>query len=836
MKNFDQQAIENRILTRLRVKLNWAMVSENSTLRVLTSEISESLAELARYMEYLFNEVKWDNALNLSSQTHLGSLLGRKPARVKSAVGSLIVSATDAEGLDRLSNLGSSFFNLDDLSNYDDLEKNTALLGLYTKTLTPWSYSEPYTIPKGTKFVSSSGIEFISTETVTSRILQEPYSVILRSESKLEAFKAKGGWEGIKYVRVPVIQGVVKTVDFGTVQGSKFESFKINSSKVEDASTSLSEQYLKFIVTLSNGDTEEWVKVNSVLLSEAYDKVFECYAADDGASVIFRVGNGITGALLPEGAHLTIQYLESEGAAGNVESKYDITVMSFPENVSMIDPRTKKITNFLGCTNISKISGGQDAEDDLTYRENAPLAYMDSYTVGNTKKYTEYIKKNSPIRLNKLKVFKETTSKTVYTVEDGVSLADLKESFDMILPTTKITALNLNNDVIENYQDTFIEPLIKGMLNIKNPSETLEYSEPDFIDIGFAVESANLNTNISASELVESIKAAATLKCGIENVDFATKTQLSEIIRTVKSINGVDRLSIEMEAKAKVKYDELELVTTNIEGLELVVFPFEFSYVYNLDALNAGFKSYKNDQKYPIRVDLSFINSNTEKNRTFYLKDNRLNSPYPDKTLQELKGYKGSIPLNEHDSYMFKNTSYILYSETDDAFNQKSIRTAQFKYVSGASTKNTLLSLESFSNSPSELRPYITDSDGSAKLFDVSKVPSNLAEVPPSGSTSYCYKKNQEYINGVDIVFDENYSDKTVGASGFVTIPLSYFGFSNKIASLEGEERVYQVKNLIKSYISLKVTAVPLTSNFEVGNNMIMSVRDSDDIRVNIIS
>ena len=84
-------------------------------------------------------------------------------------------------------------------------------------------------------------------------------------------------------------------------------------------------------------------------------------------------------------------------------------------------------------------------------------------------------------------------------------------------------------------------------------------------------------------------------------------------------------------------------------------------------------------------------------------------------------------------------------------------------------------------------------------------------------------------------VFDENYTDKTQGAQGFVAIPLSYFGFNNKIASLEDEERVYQVKNLIKSYISLKVTAVPLTTNFEAGDDTLMSVRDLNDIHVNII-
>ena len=102
-----------------------------------------------------------------------------------------------------------------------------------------------------------------------------------------------------------------------------------------------------------------------------------------------------------------------------------------------------------------------------------------------------------------------------------------------------------------------------------------------------------------------------------------------------------------MEAKAEVKYDDIELVKT-AEGTELVIFPFEFNSLYNSDTLNAGFKNYKTNQRYPIRVDLAFTNlSTTENNRTFFLKDNRLNSSHASLDIQTLKKYKGASEMTE---------------------------------------------------------------------------------------------------------------------------------------------------------------------------------------------
>ena len=42
----------------------------------------------------------------------------------------------------------------------------------------------------------------------------------------------------------------------------------------------------------------------------------------------------------------------------------------------MIDPRTNMESTFLSCLNTVPIMGGQDIENEDTYRENAPLSYL----------------------------------------------------------------------------------------------------------------------------------------------------------------------------------------------------------------------------------------------------------------------------------------------------------------------------------------------------------------------------------------------------------------------------------------------------------------------------
>ena len=205
MKRFDFDASKARMMQRARIHLDWAKLMENGTFSCILDGQAESISELSRYLEYCTLEKKWDTAQNTSSRLHMTDMLGYKPNRPVSSTGYIVVSHTDAEGNNRLKNLGSRFFDIDELSNYDDITKATSYTSTENASLVPWTDSKIYSVPKGTRFISADGIEFLATETVSTRFLTEKYSNILADENLKADFLKAGGWNGLKYLKIPVI-------------------------------------------------------------------------------------------------------------------------------------------------------------------------------------------------------------------------------------------------------------------------------------------------------------------------------------------------------------------------------------------------------------------------------------------------------------------------------------------------------------------------------------------------------------------------------------------------------------------------------------------------------
>jgi len=276
MKRFDPVSIKNRMIQRLQVQEDWANILGVGVIGSLVDVISEGNAELVRYLEYLYNEKKWRNARNMSSLTHLADLISYKRSLPKSAIGHVIVSHTDINGVERLPNYGVNFFDLNQTSNFDDLVENERASFIESSALVPWTADDRYMIPKGTIFKSNTGVSYLALETVETRSLKEPFSRIRANPSKYEDFLRAGGWNGIKYLKVPVIQGEEVVIHFGRSRGTRFESFVIDSLTIENASNVISERFFKVEIQFPNTDiTEEWEKIHNIRLAGPYDKVFE---------------------------------------------------------------------------------------------------------------------------------------------------------------------------------------------------------------------------------------------------------------------------------------------------------------------------------------------------------------------------------------------------------------------------------------------------------------------------------------------------------------------------------------------------------------------------------
>jgi hypothetical protein len=850
MKRFDSAAIKERLISRIRINANWAILLEDGTITNLIDVISEGNAELARYAEYLLLEKKWLTASNMTSLTHMADLISAKRSRKKSASGYVIVSHTDVNGVNRLAELGKSYFKVTDPSNYDDITPNPDKTYTFSETraLVPWTYSEPYTIPIYTKFFTSDGKTFFSTEQIKSRILKEPYSVIRANPNKYEEFLLAGGWEGIKYVRVPVIEGTIKETTLGFVKGMRFETFVINSVDVEAASNSISNPFFKIELELKNGIIEPWTEITNIRLAGPYDKVYETSILQDNSGIKVKFGDGITGMMPNVEALIRCRYLETSGLNGNVEYKYKINRIAFPTGISMIDPRTNFVSSFLSATNITGIMGGKDLQTEDEFKAVAPTSYLSSYTTATIKVYEEQIMNNSAVNLLNIRCYPITEITAQKVVSEENEDLEVYNELGMSINYLGITAILANGNKIEDPENSFILPLTKSLGNVKGPNDVFKYYEPDFIKLAVSVIIKTKDPATNENMIKEDVALQIFNKYSIFMTDFMKPFYASDIIHIATGFKYTEYANHFIEALANTSYKQNDihliqvnaankLITDTVNSDTLVAIPFSFDKIFVTKQTQCGFKNFEHDAQYLLKVDLKFKNGTTENNRTLFLYDNRdiVNNVTP--TLENAKelvidnnGIKPIITSIITDDILGK---YSLFNEQQDGYDNRQVRVAQYTYISKITSNEFMVNAKNYSKDPFELRPLITDNNGINKIFNSDDIPVEeqvaLAENAVVGDL--CYRRNTKYFNYLDIVFNET-KDVLNPPSGWVVLSLDYLNFTETLRRADADIVYEALENLLENTIDIKVYAQPLlTEIIPTEENNIVFV-DLEDIKV----
>ncbi len=823
-KRFDTEAKLGRMLTGLRKNNNWALILSKGTVGQLLNVVAESGAEDARYMEYLYGEKKWKTAMNISSLMAQGDLLSYKRQLPNSAIGYVVVSHTDAEGRDRLASYGSYYFDLDAASDYDDIEKDEGADDSAKHALVPWTCDRGYSIPKGTRFVTSSGIEFFSTEVVSSKTLKKKYSEM--NDTDYAAFCARGGWKGIKYLKVPVMQGIQKTVSIGrTSSTARFQSFLLPTLDVDAASNEVSCNYFSVYVQPKNGDPVTFTEINRLSSATSIDNVFEKTILKDESGISIKFGDGISGAIPPEGT-VYVKYVETLGDAGNVTSKYQLTTMILPSGYKIKDPRTDTYSSFLSCTNICAISGGRDIEDLDDYRENAPTSYLKSYTIATNKAYLNSIEKYSPLNLLHCKIFPEDsiTSEQIDTTIGEDVQEEVANELNTISSNINITAMLSNGELIadEDVDDTFLNPLQTSIYDTKGPSDTIKFVQPNLIELRTLFKVTSSSYDYTEDEIAERIQEIVAEDYDIYNQEFNEPIYKSKLIALAKTFKFTDTVSVITEAVAKIDYDDINC--QYIDSSWIVSIPFEFDSVYMTDIINQGFKDCTVNADYLLRADLEFINdsSKTTKNRTFFLYDNRV-----DETGEtSIFDAKKLLMSGETSSNVTANASvdYTTYNKTGTDFDNLQSRVAQFDTIDRITDAAYMKQLRDFSKAPTEIRPYEVDSDGA--FVEYTSDGSGLVQ-----NGNVYYKTNTKYIDGVDIDFNMDTDERTL--TGTFYIPLTYFAFTSFDSGFsENNDDLSTLISLIKQYVNLRVYAQPKLEDLEPQNTNDIIYVDRDYIKV----
>lgn len=849
MKRFDYDSVKSRLIERLRQNSDAATILDDGAFSNLLDVFSEGVSEVARYLEYNTLEKKWTTAQNMSSLTSMGSLIGRKRERPKSAMGYVVVSHTDDNGKKRLQNFGNTFFDIDELSDFDDREQDTSANYIKQSSLVPWTCTDIYTIPKGTKFTSAAGVSYISTQAVNSRVHSEAYSSILANPTKLENFLASGGWDGLKYLKVPVIQGIERTTELGTANGSRFQTFRLSANNVENASNSVSKEYF-YVEVQTSLKAEKWAEIQKIRLAGPYDKVFESKLSEDGEGLLIKFGDGNSGSLPPKGAKIVLHYLETLGSAGNLEQKFQINTLAYPNNEAIIDPRANTVSAFLSCTNTTTIMGGRDVEDEDNYKTNAPTNYLKSYTTAVKSAYEKNIMENSPILLSKIKCYPSSAFKaTQYDTSLNFPIKEkVANELSVVSNTLNVTAIKANGTKIEDGEvENFVQTTVKTLGDVKGPNDSITYVEPNFIKIAPSIKVNTYDITITEDEIQQKVSAAVSAEYSIFNTEFNEPFYTSRVSYLTSLFKFTDSVNLNIEALANVDMDEDKILVipykANTES-NLVAIPFKFDKVYGSNKYKSGFKNYSVGSPYLLKVDLNFINNPTmtTKDRTFFLYDNRKDGA--DVKLEDAKGMtidstKEAGTPNNNISIKSDDLDLNFFDETKDGFENRQVRVAQYPYIDAITDEAYMSKAKSWLTQPFENRPYEQNTTGRNNLLLTRSVDSSLTVGTDGGSAdgNYCYKRNPDWIDYVDIIFDENYNDPESQnyATGYVVLPLIYLGLDNTYESVVADSPNVALKSLslaLKNNISLKVYAQPKMEDIEPENVNDIVFVDDDDIKI----
>lgn len=854
MKRFEYDAIKARLVQRMKMNSEYATILDDGAFTNLMDVFCEGLSETDRYIEYALLEKKWNTARNISSLTSMGELIGRKRNRPKSAMGYIVVSHTDANGNNRLANYGRYFFDLDEESDFDDIAQNTNANYIKKSALVPWTSNEIYVIPKGTIFTANNNTQFISTETVRIKSLTEKFSHIKDNAARLNEFKEAGGWDGIKYLKVPVIQGIPRTANIGTTTGARFETLSYNASNIENASNSISRNYF-YINVIKSGTTERWAEIQNIRLAEPYDKVYEVKLNSDGSGITIKFGDGISGAIPPTGSIIELHYLETLGKAGNISSKFQIQSIALPNNEIMVDPRTGNASEFLSCINTTSIMGGKDLENEDEYKVNAPTSYLTSYTTAVKSAYEKQILENSPLSLSKIKCKPNSSfvaTQIDNTMDDNID-DEVANELSIISNSLEVTAIKANGDPIEQEEsETFMNYVIRALNDYKGPNDSLVYREPNLIKVAPSIKINTYDITVPEAEIISDIANTVNAEYSIFNQDFNEPLYSSKIVHNASLYSFTESVDLLLEAMANVKITTKDIkvmpLRTSTADVPLVAIPFQFDTIYAQNKYKSGFKNYKVEAPYLLKINVKFKNiQNDEKSRTFFLYDNRLN----DGTISDLQSSKNKaltaddIPVKNPNATCqsaYSSIGYDLdyYDETLDNYDKRQVRVAQFPYISNITDEEFMGNAKAYATGPFEIRPYIQDSLGKNAQLVTEGVEETLRvsiagdeDVP---TTSFCYQKNTNWTDYVDIIFEENYdTPKALNyAFGYLILPVSFFEFGSLSEYNKADDTTYvtELAALISQYIDIKVFAQPLLEDIAPEEWSDIVYVDDDDVKV----
>jgi len=346
------------------------------------------------------------------------------------------------------------------------------------------TYGTTIAIPKWSVFSTDTGIDFVCSESTSLSIYDN-------------------------YVEVPVSQGTPKSATF-TAVGAEYETFQINNSSVEN---SIMDVYVNGL---------KWTQVDYIREAEnSYSQVYVVKTLKDLSGVTVSFGNDYFGQKLKEGDIVLVQYLETLGSEGNIDSSNVITTVTS----TIYDINDNVVTVY--CTNNSAISGGKDYEDIESIRAKAPRAYSTGDRAINKDDYKSIIENFSYVE--KATVWGETE---INEDEENIPGTYISTAENMVYVSAVTTSGGILTDDEKN-------DILTVLNSKKPPTDIISFQNPVFTYLVFNTNASVTDTSYALSTVKTNIISTLATNYSLANVEFKNSIRYSNYMTLIGNIAGV---------------------------------------------------------------------------------------------------------------------------------------------------------------------------------------------------------------------------------------------------------------------------------------------------------
>lgn len=342
----------------------------------------------------------------------------------------------------------------------------------------------------------------------------------------------------------------------------------------EDASSISTKKFFRIFEDAGgNSAPIEWFPVATTLFNDENDHYVEVFNDLYSRDLFyFKFNNDPErGAIFNKNHNLIIQYLETDGAAGNL---------------SKIGRKFYAGSSVVG-SNTSVISGGLDEESVEEMRISAPRYYLSSYTAGTKQAYEEAIKGIPLTQLGQ-------TGKNMYPTEVLVWGSTETNSNGTVKPITNVSLIvpGLEDHLAESSLET-TRASVEGTLNdylwnLKAPQDELRFVLPTFAPFGLNITCRVPGTStVDTSTLKASIQELVSGMWGSDgNLKFEKDFYPSEVISAICAMSkDVRSVTLETEAVEKLSWSGAQAIKVNENAtgsvmLHCMKVPFDFNSIH----------------------------------------------------------------------------------------------------------------------------------------------------------------------------------------------------------------------------------------------------------------